>query len=68
MKTYMTIALYRIEKGERVSETATIDNTVTGITVEGQNYKVTSENIWTGEETVYTVPTDKYEIVINRFF
>jgi hypothetical protein len=63
----MHIDLYRIDRGERVSNCSTSDNTVTKIEVEDDHYNITSVDIWTGKETVYTVPTDKYEVVINRF-
>lgn len=64
---YMTIALYRIEKGERVSDTATIDYTVTNIAIKDEHYEITSRDIWTGKDEIWTVPTAKYEIVINKF-
>ena len=63
----MTIALYKIEKGERKGNSATIDNCVTKIEIEGEHYNVTSLNLWTGKEETYTVPTTDYEIVINKF-
>lgn len=63
----MTIAIYKIEKGERVGNTATIDNTVTNIGIKDEHYEITSIDVWTKKETIWTVPTTNYEIVINKF-
>lgn len=65
--TLMNISLYKIDRGERISNCSTTDNTVTKIEVEDSYYKITSLDIWTKEEKTYKVPTDKYELVINKF-
>lgn len=67
-RRFMKVAFYKIERGERLSDTATIDNLVTKIEIEEDHYKVTTlKDIWSGEEIVLNIPTDKYEIVINKF-
>ena len=68
MKRYMNIALYRIDRGERVSNSSTIDYLVSKIEIEEDHYKITTvKDLKTFEEVTYNVPTDKYEIVINKF-
>ena len=69
MKRYMSIKLYPVDQyGERMSETYTLDYLVTKIEIEEDHYKITTaKDVRTFEEVTYNVPTDKYEIVINKF-
>ena len=64
----MKISLYRTDRGERLGNTATVDDLVTKIEIEGDSYKITSlKEVWSDEEMTYLVPTKKYEIEISIF-
>ena len=64
---FMHIELFKIEMGERVSNCGTMYFDVTKIEIEGDNYKITTMDIWTKEESSFLAPTDKYEIQVNKF-
>ena len=64
----MKIELYKLDDhGERKSDCGIVYDTVTAIEIDERGYHIKTLDIYTKEITAFYAPSEKYEIVINRY-